>query len=154
MINIEEYEFINGRRIKKLKPGLYAKLPIPAYRYLGSTGEHFAKDVLICLVSFVGLQKETNVVNPSIEMIMSLTKRSERSVRQGLNVLVSKGYITKKTVRKGRFQHNEYMIQETCYTFTDEMRDAIAIANREVRRINRMKKQKSLLRTNNQITPL
>jgi len=153
MINIEEYEFINGRRVKKSKPGLYAKLPIPAYRYLGSIEEHFAQDVLICLVSFVGLQKETNVVNPSIEMIMSLTKRSERSVRQGINVLISKGFISKKTERRGRFQYNEYKIMETCYTFTNEMQEAIGVANRKVRMSNTLKKQKSLLRSNRQINP-
>jgi len=104
-------------------------------------------------VSFVGLQKETNVVNPSIEMIMSLTKRSERSVRQGINVLISKGFISKKTERRGRFQYNEYKIMETCYTFTNEMQEAIGVANRKVRMSNTLKKQKSLLRSNRQINP-
>ena len=124
-----KYSFKNGKRILNLsKNSLYSPLPIPAYKVLALTGEHFAANVLMCLVSHLGYGKESNTVRPSIKTIMEMTGHGERSVRKGLDALIANGFIKKTTNRKGKIQHCEYEIADLCYLMTDAFKQSIAAA--------------------------
>ena len=128
-INGSELRFKNGKLLHTLPKGsLFAPFPIPAYKILASKKEHFAVSVLMCLVSHLGYK---NKVNPSIETIIKMTGRGERSVRQGINVLLAYGFIEKVRTRKGKIQHCEYTINDHCYQMTPAFRQSINEATRQ-----------------------
>ena len=143
----QNVKFVRGQKTLTLpKNSVWSALPIPAYKYLAAIRDNFAKDVLICLMSFLGLGKSSSVVTPSIATLSRMTGRNEASVRKGLNTLIALGYIHKETKRAGRFQNNEYTILPKCYLFTPEMRGAISAMTKEIRLETYQQKSRRLVR--------
>jgi hypothetical protein len=95
--------------------GLSAPLPIPAYRVLSNAKEHPAKDVLICLISHIGLGKKSNRCFPSYTTICRETGRGRKTVSNALNVLIDFGFILKYSIRVGKRKRNVYKILDRCY---------------------------------------
>lgn len=107
--------------------GLYAPLPIPAYKILIAAGEHVAKDVLVCLVSHMG--KGNRKVFPSIKLIMREAGRGKTSVIAAIRTLEEFGFIKKWQFRDaGSRRRSIYYIQEACWNNDRMNRDAIAFA--------------------------
>ncbi len=120
MENSDFDEFIESSADNPLrieKTGLYTPFPVLAYRILIEANEHIAKDVLVCLISHLGLGKTNNSVNPSYKTICRETKRSKSSVALGIRVLIEFGFIKKWTGYDGKTKRkrNTYYIQESCY---------------------------------------
>ena len=121
--------FKNGKMLHTLpENSLYAPLPIPAYKLLAYKEEHFAVNVLMCLVSHLSFGQ---TVKPSVKTIVDLSGHGERSVRHGLNVLLAHGFIEKTTTRMGKIQHCEYTIMDLAYEMTPAFKQAIAQAKKE-----------------------
>lgn len=95
--------------------GLSAPLPIPAYRVLANAQEHAAKDVLLCLVSHMGLGKKSNRSFPSYTTICRETGRGRQTVSNALNVLIDFGFILKFSIPMGKRKRNVYKILNRCY---------------------------------------
>jgi hypothetical protein len=114
---LEEFEEPLDAPLGIEKTGLYTPLPVLAYRVLIEANEHIAKDVLICLVSHLGLGKTNRSINPSYKTICRETKRSKSSVASGIRVLLEFGFIKKWTGYDGKTKRkrNIYYIQESCY---------------------------------------
>ena len=95
--------------------GLYSPLGIPAYKVLVKAGEHIAKDVLICLISHMGMKDRC--VYPSYSTICIEAGRGRESVSRGLRVLEEFGFIRKFKFRVGKRARNKYWIQDACYDY-------------------------------------
>ncbi len=105
--------------------GLSAPLPIPAYRVLANAREHAAKDVLLCLVSHMGLGKKSNRSFPSYTTICRETGRGRKTVSNALNVLIDFGFILKFSIPMGKRKRNVYKILDRCYHSTQMTKKAI-----------------------------
>lgn len=109
LVNTETGEILEIKR-----GGLYAALPIPAYKILAQAKEHVAKDVLVCLVSHLG--RWGAVCYPSYSTIARETGRSRNSIRSGLQVLYDFGFVRVYQVKQGKRLRNKYYIQQACYS--------------------------------------
>jgi len=108
--------------IKVLTGGLYTPWPVPAHQVLVTAKEYIAIDVLICLISHLGLGKNTNCVWPSITTICKYTGRTRKSVVDGTRTLKEYGFIKVFLApTTGKRKQNKYYIQPSCYHF--EMMD-------------------------------
>ena len=104
--------------IKVLIGGLYTPWPVPAHQVLVAAKEHIAIDVLLCLISHMGLGKNTNCVWPSITTICKYTGRSRKSVVSGTRTLKEYGFIKVYLApTTGKRKQNKYYIQQSCYHF-------------------------------------
>ena len=107
--------------------GLYAPLPIPAYKLLIAAREHVAKDVLVCLVSHMG--KGNRKVYPSIKLIMREAGRGKTSVIAAIRTLEEFGFIKKwQFWEAGNRRRSLYYLQEACWNNDRMNREAIAFA--------------------------
>ena len=113
---MQEIDSETGEILKIYKGELYSALPIPAYKLLARTGEHIAKDILVCLISFMG--KGNRCVFPSYDTITKYSGRGRESVASGIRTLEEYGFIKKYTYRVGKQKKNKYYIQDSCYTET------------------------------------
>jgi hypothetical protein len=84
--------------------GLYAAMPIPAYRLLAAAKEYIAQDVLMCLVSHLG--KGNRRVLPSISLMVKKYQFWE----------------------PGKKRRNIYYLQEACWNNDQMNREALAFA--------------------------
>lgn len=107
-----------GEILNITQGGLYAPLPIPAYKVLVQAREHVAKDILICLVSHLGKRGKSSF--PSYSTIARETGRSRSAIRDGLQVLYELGFVKVFQVKVGKRKRNKYYIQEACFS-TDRM---------------------------------
>ena len=107
--------------------GLYSAFPIPAYKILGNAGEHVAKDVLLCLVSHLGLSNKKSF--PSISLISRESGRSRSSVVAGIRILEDFGFVKKFQMNTGnKRRRNIYYLQDSCWN-NDRMNEtAMAFA--------------------------
>ena len=92
--------------------GLYAAYPIPAVDVLVQAGEIAAKDVLLCLIDYLG---ETNEVWPSQKSIMKFTKRGKATVLKAIAVLKEYCFIYVYKKPNGIRAENHYFILDACY---------------------------------------
>jgi hypothetical protein len=100
--------------INSIQPGgLYAALPIPAYQVLARMGDHKAKDVLICIVSHLGLNGTCSY--PSYTTIAAEAGMSRNTIRKSLDVLEEYGFIKTAYFREGKKDRNKYYIQRAAY---------------------------------------
>ena len=107
--------------------GLYAPLPIPAYKLLVAAGEHVAKDVLVCLVSHMG--KGNRKVYPSVKLIMREAGRGKTATIAGIRTLEEFGFIKKfQFWEAGSRRRSIYYLQEACWNNDRMNREAIAFA--------------------------
>lgn len=107
--------------------GLYAPLPIPAYKLLIAAGEHVAKDVLICMVSHMG--KGNRKVYPSVKLIMREAGRGKTAVVAAIRTLEEFGFIKKfQFWESGNRRRSIYYLQEACWNNDRMNREAIAFA--------------------------
>lgn len=107
--------------------GLYAPLPIPAYKILIAAGQNIAKDVLVCLVSHMG--KGNRKVFPSITLIMKEAGRGRSSVIAGIRTLEEFGFVKKyQFSRDEKRRQNVYYLQEACWNNDRMNREALAYA--------------------------
>jgi hypothetical protein len=107
--------------------GLYAPLPIPAYKLLIAAGEHVAKDVLVCLVSHMG--KGNRKVYPSVKLIMRESGRGKTAVIAAIRTLEEFGFIKKfQYWEAGSRRRSIYYLQEACWNNDRMNREAIAFA--------------------------
>lgn len=109
-------EYVNketGEILSIPRGGLYAPLPIPAYKVLVEANEHIAKEVLMCLVSHLG--KGGRESFPSYDTIARETGRSRGSLRPALQVLYDFGFVKVYQFKKGKRKRNKYYIQDSCY---------------------------------------
>jgi len=107
-------EFVNketGEILSIPRGGLYAPLPIPAYKVLVEAKEHIAKEVLTCLVSHLG--KAGRGSFPSYDTIARETGRSRSSLRAALQVLYDFGFVRVYQVRIGKRKRNKYYVQDS-----------------------------------------
>lgn len=94
--------------------GLYSPFPIPAYKILGNAGEHVAKDVLLCLVSHLGLAGKK--AYPSLTLISKESGRSRSSVVGGIRTLEDFGFVKKFQISAGEKRlRNIYYLQDCCW---------------------------------------
>jgi len=94
--------------------GLYSPFPIPAYKILGNAGEHVAKDVLLSLVSHLGLAGKKSY--PSLTVIAKESGRSRSSVVAGIRSLEDFGFVKKIQVPAGdKRRRNIYYLQDSCW---------------------------------------
>jgi hypothetical protein len=117
---------MNEEPIKIVQGGLSAPLPILAYRVLVNAGEHAAKDVLVCLVSHLGLGKKSNRAFPSYTTICRETGRGRKTVSNALNVLIDFGFILKFSIPLGKRKRNVYKILDRCYHSNQMTKKAIS----------------------------
>lgn len=111
----------------KIGPGgLNSPLPIPAYRVLINAKEHPAKDVLVCLVSHLGLGKNSNRVFPSYTTICRETGRGRKTVSKALDVLIDFGFILKHSIPMGKRKRNVYKILDRCYHASQMTKKAVS----------------------------
>lgn len=109
------------------KGGLYAPLPIPAYKILVAAGQNVAKDVLICLVSHMG--QGNRKVFPSLSLIMREAGRGRAAVVAGIRTLEEFGFVKKfQYSPKENRRRNVYYLQEACWNNDRMNREAIAYA--------------------------
>lgn len=107
--------------------GLYAPLPIPAYKLLIAAGEHVAKDVLVCLVSHMG--RGNRKVYPSVKLIMREAGRGKTAVISAIRTLEKFGFIKKfQFWEAGNRRRSIYYLQEACWNNDRMNREAIAFA--------------------------
>ncbi len=107
--------------------GLYAPLPIPAYKLLIAAGEHVAKDVLVCLVSHMG--KGNRRVFPSVKLIMREAGRGRAAVIAAIRTLEEFGFVKKfQYWEPGKRRRSIYYLQEACWNNDRMNREAIAFA--------------------------
>jgi hypothetical protein len=107
--------------------GLYAPLPIPAYKLLIAAREHVAKDVLVCLVSHMGMRDRK--VYPSVKLIMRESGRGKTAVIAAIRTLEEFGFIKKfQYWDSGSRRRSIYYLQEACWNNDRMNRDAIAFA--------------------------
>ncbi len=111
---MEKIDLETGEILNIGPGGLYAPLPIPAYKALGAAGEHHAQVVLTCLVSHMG--KNDFKVFPSYEQIRKLTGKSKSTIASAIRTLKEYGFIHVKTIqtRQDR-KRNLYYINRSCY---------------------------------------
>jgi hypothetical protein len=104
------------RRGAKFLPehACYVPLPLPAIRNLVDSDQRAASRVLyaLCLHLGTGLV----AVFPSYETISKYAYISENGIREALDVLVERGYISIEKKREGRKTHNHYKILDKAYT--------------------------------------
>lgn len=114
---MEKIDLETGEILNIGPGGLYAPLPIPAYKALGAAGEHHAQVVLTCLVSHMG--KNDFKVFPSYEQIRKLTGKSKSTIASAIRTLKEYGFISVKTIqtRQDR-KRNLYYISRACYDIT------------------------------------
>jgi len=114
---MEKIDLETGEILNIGPGGLYAPLPIPAYKALGAAGEHHAQVVLTCLVSHMG--KNNFKVFPSYEQIRKLTGKSRSTIASAIRTLKDYGFIHVKTIqiRQNR-KRNMYYISKACYDIT------------------------------------
>ncbi len=93
--------------------GLYSAFPIPAYKILVAADAHIAKDILLCLISHLGLSKR--VAYPSYTTIANETGRSRGSVSSGIRTLEDLGFVKKFQFRKENKKYNKYYLQDSCW---------------------------------------
>ncbi len=107
--------------------GLYAPLPIPAYKILIAAGQNVAKDVLVCLVSHMG--QGNRKVFPSLSLIMREAGRGRTAVVAGIRTLEEFGFVKKYqySPNKNRLR-NVYYLQEACWNNDRMNREAVAYA--------------------------
>lgn len=91
-----------------LTTGLWAPMPIIAYRILSEAKEFSAQRLLMCLVSHLG--KDSMEVWPSYTLITRETRLSRSSIRRALTVLEEMGFIWTSKRRVGRHLRNHYKI--------------------------------------------
>ncbi len=107
--------------------GLFAAMPIPAYRLLAGAKEYIAKDVLMCLVSHLG--KGNRKVFPSISLMEKETGRARSSVIAGIRTLEEFGFVKKYQYwEPGKKRRNIYYLQEACWNNDRMNREALAYA--------------------------
>ncbi len=128
--------------INTIQPGgLYAAFPIPAYQVLARMGEHQAKNVLMCLVSHLGMND--TCVYPSYSTIAAEAGLSRNSIRKCLNILEEYGFIKTVYFRQGKKDRNKYYIQRAVYNsglmnkYARRHRDVIAVCRRCGKFLNR-----------------
>ena len=104
--------------IEILTGGLYTPWPVPAHQVLVAAKERLAIDVLCCLISHIGLGKNTNCVWPSITTICKYTGRTRKSVIEGTRALKEYGFVRVYLApTNGKRKQNKYYIQPSCYHF-------------------------------------
>ena len=101
------------RGLKIAHGGLYSAYPIPAVDVLVQAGEIAAKDVLLCLIDFLG--KDNNEVWPSQATIMKFTKRGKKTVKDATSVLKEYGFVHVYKKPIGIRAENHYFILDACY---------------------------------------
>lgn len=92
----------------------YVPVPIPASRNLMESDQRAAARVLIALCLHLG--RGLVSVFPSYKTIAKYAYISENGIREALNVLVKRGYISIEKTREGRKTINHYTILEKAYT--------------------------------------
>ena len=92
---------------------LYAPLPIPAFQVLANAKEHNAQKVLLALVMHMG--RNSNCVWPSYPQMMWVLGIGSTSVRNGLKVLETFGFIKISKWRQGKQERNKYYLQRCCW---------------------------------------
>ena len=109
------------------KTGLYTPFPVLAYRILIAAKEHIAKDVLVCLVSHLGLAQENNSSKPSYSTISRESGRSRSTIARGIRTLEEFGFIKvwRGVITETRKRRNVYYIQESCYQVNKMKKAAI-----------------------------
>jgi predicted transcriptional regulator len=110
---LEYVNKVTGEILTIPRGGLYAPMPIPAYKVLVEANEHLAKEVLICLISHLG--KGGRESYPSYDTISRETGRSRSSLRAALQVLYDFGFVKVYQIKIGRRKRNKYYIQDCCY---------------------------------------
>jgi hypothetical protein len=126
--------------IEILTGGLYTPWPVPAHQVLVAAKERLAIDVLSCLISHLGLGKNTNCVWPSITTICRYTGRTRKSVVEGTRTLKEYGFIkVYQAATNGKRKQNKYYIQPSCYHF-EKMNQKCLEYTRVVGQCNRCNK--------------
>ena len=105
------------------KGGLYSPFPIPAYQILVEAKQHIAKDVLLCLVSHLGLGAK--VAYPSYSTIALETGRSRGSISGAIKCLQDFGFIKKFQYTIDNKKHNRYYLQESCWNHDRMNKEAL-----------------------------
>jgi len=128
--------------INTIQPGgLYAAFPIPAYQVLARMGEHQAKNLLMCLVSHMGMNN--TCVFPSYSTIAAEAGLSRNSIRKNLDILEECGFIKTFQFKQGKKVRNKYYIQPAAYNsglmnnFARRYRNVIARCHRCGKFLNR-----------------
>jgi hypothetical protein len=93
--------------------GMYARVPIPAVKYLTYSGNRPAARVLIALCMHLG--KDSRVVWPGYSTIALFAYVSENNIRKILNTLVALGFISVEKKRMGKHTNNHYSILPKAY---------------------------------------
>jgi hypothetical protein len=111
---MEKIDLETGEILNIGPGGLYAPLPIPAYKALGAAGEHQAQVVLICLTSYMG--KSNRKVWPSYDELCRMTGKSRKTIADAIRTLKEYGFIGVKTsqIKRDR-KRNLYYINRSCY---------------------------------------
>jgi len=104
----------NDGRLIIGRGGLYTALPIPAYKVLVHAKKHAAKNVLVCLVSFLGYGR--NDCWPSYETLIKETGHGRKTVSQALKDLTEFGFIRTYHWRQGKKNRVKYYVQDACYS--------------------------------------
>lgn len=91
-----------------LAAGLWAPLPITAYRILAAARQISAQRLLVCLVSHLG--SEGTDVWPSYSLITRESGLSRGSIRRAILVLEDLGFISVTKRRTGPHKRNHYKI--------------------------------------------
>lgn len=94
--------------------GLWAPLPINAYRILAEAREHSAQRLLMCLISHLG--SEGMDVWPSYSLISKESGLSRGSIRRAILVLEKMGFLRVTKRRTGRHLRNHYKILLETYS--------------------------------------
>lgn len=76
-------------------------------------GDHKAKDVLICIVSHLGMNGTSSY--PSYSTIAAEAGMSRNTIRKSLDVLDEYGFIKIAQFRDGKKDRNKYYIQRSAY---------------------------------------
>lgn len=100
---------------KTLPPkACYVMLPLPATLNLANTGQRAASRVLFALCLHSGPDRKP--FYPSYATISKFAYISENAIREALDVLVKRGYISIEKVREGRKTTNHYSILDKAFT--------------------------------------
>ena len=88
--------------------GMYARVPIPAFRYLATRKLKVENRVLFALCLHLG--KDSNIVFPGYSTIALYANVSENNIRRALSKLSELGFISIEKRKMGRKSQNYYSI--------------------------------------------
>lgn len=93
--------------------GMYARVPIPAVKYLVLKKMKTESRVLIALCLHLG--KSSNIVFPGYSTIATFANVSENNIKAALENLKSLGFISIEKKRTGKKSQNIYRIEQKAY---------------------------------------